>query len=230
MSAIFEIVAGLLLGYALASIIESMMHEYVADASPAIVAAWRRHPRLFRKLINTHLGHHVVHHHQTYLTTHVRQFETPCHRRRVTGLLLRRGRYGRIIVASDFGLRLLPDGIFFYLLPSVPPAVVLCIAVPVTVALPAMVALTLPALFSHAVHPFLHMPFAQAQAVAPPLMAIFLRTAYGRALFRNHFLHHHFGGVSNFNLLLGADGLRRRYRRADACALRTMRDVGMPVD
>ena len=115
MAAMLEIVAGLLLGYALASTIESVMHEYVADAAPKIVAHWRRYPRLFQKLINTHLGHHVVHHHQTYLTTHVRQFETLRHRTRVTGLLLRRGRYGRIVVGSDFGLRLLPEGAVFYL-------------------------------------------------------------------------------------------------------------------
>jgi hypothetical protein len=229
MTGVLEIVIGLLLGYALASTAESVIHEYIADASPKIVAGWRRYPRLFGKLISTRYGHHVVHH-QTYLTTHVRQFETPCQRARVTDFLLRRGRYGRILVASDFGLRLMPEGIFFNLLPLVPPAVALWLTLPATMSLPAMITFTLPSFFSHAVHPFLHMPFAQAQMVAPPLMAAFLRTAYGRAMYRNHFLHHHYGGVSNFNLLLGADVLRRKYRGADAGALRTMRDVGMPLD
>ncbi len=229
MTTVLEILAGLLPGYALASFTESVMHEYVADASPKIVAGWRRYPRLFQKLINTHFGHHVVHHHQTYLTTHVRQFETPCHRSRVTGFLIRRGRYGRILVASDFGLRLLPSGVLFHILPLAPAAAALWLTAPSPTSLAATVTFTLPALFSHAVHPFLHMPFSQAQSAAPPLMALFLRTAYGRALYRNHFLHHHYGGVSNFNLVLGGDVLRRKCRRADAAALRAMRDVGMPL-
>ena len=95
MTGVLEIVIELLLGYALASTAESVIHEYIADALPKIVAGWRRYPRLFGKLISTRYGHHVVHHHQTYLTTHVRQFETPCQRARVTDFLLRRGRYGR---------------------------------------------------------------------------------------------------------------------------------------
>jgi hypothetical protein len=134
------------------------------------------------------------------------------------------------VIASDFGNRILGEGALLYSLPLIVAAMVLLLIVPATTHLPAMLAFTLPAVFSNAVHPFLHMPFAQAQRVAPPLMAAFLRSAYGRAMYRNHFLHHHYGGVSNFNLVLGADMLRCRHRRADAGALRTMRDAGMPLD
>ena len=33
-----------------------------------------------------------------------------------------------------------------------------------------------------------------------------------KAVYRNHFMHHRYDGTSNFNLVLGADILRRRVR------------------
>jgi len=224
-----EIVAGLVLGYCLASLSESVIHEYVADAPVGMLAFWRRHPRLFRVFINGRYGHKAIHHHQTYRTSHVVQFDSAAHRVHVTNALLRRGRHGRIILAGNFGLSILGEGALLYSLPLMVAAVVLIVLAPATIHLPAMVAFPLPALFSNAVHPFLHMPFAQAQHMAPPLMAAFLRTTYGRAMYRTHFLHHRHGGVSNFNLVLGADWLRGRHRSANADDLRAMRAVGMPI-
>ena len=49
------------------------------------------------------------------------------------------------------------------------------------------------------------------------------------AIYRNHFMHHRYGGASNFNLVLGADYLRGRMRTPSSAAGAAMREVGMPV-
>jgi hypothetical protein len=56
-----------------------------------------------------------------------------------------------------------------------------------------------------------------------------LRTRYMRAVYRNHFLHHRYGGVSNFNLVLGADVLRGRTRAVTVRDLEVMAEIGMPL-
>ena len=73
------------------------------------------------------------------------------------------------------------------------------------------------------------MPFAEGQRRAPPLMAWLLRTRYLKAVYRNHFMHHRYGGTGNYNLVLGADYVRRCLRRPDDGDLRAMREVDMPL-
>ncbi len=228
---IVNVIAGLVLGYVIGSVIESWLHEHVSDAPARYLVVWRRYPRVLQSVfLNARFGHHVIHHHQTYRKNHITQFESLEERARLADIVLRRGRYGRTIVAGDFGNHLRAEGALLYALPLVSAGVLFSLFLPLTVALPAFLTLVLPPLFSYAIHPVLHVPFAEAQRSAPPLMACLLRTRYMRALYRNHFLHHHYGGTSNYNLVLGGDVLRRRVRAADAGALQAMKDTGMPLD
>jgi hypothetical protein len=226
---VVEVIIGLTIGYALGSLLESFLHEYVSDASTRLLAVWRRHPRLFRVLLNTHFSHHVIHHYQTFRKNHVTQFDSLEHRAALEAFLLRRGRHGKIIIKGDFANRVHAEGAVVFALPSILTGLMIGLVAPVSVAVSAALALALPTLFSYFIHPFLHMSFSKGQRLAPPITAALLRTKYMRAVYRNHFLHHRYGGTSNYNLVLGADFVRRRLRKPDNDALRTMREIGMPL-
>jgi hypothetical protein len=224
-----EILAGLALGYGVGSFLESALHEYIPDAPPAVLARWQRYPWLCRLLIEAHFSHHVVHHHQTFCRDHVTQFDSAEQRARVKAALLKRGRYGRVIMRNGFSDRLHAESVVVFSLPWVAAGVAIALVAPAAIALSATVALMLPGLFGHYLHPYLHMRFADGQRSAPPWVAALLRTRYFRAVYRNHFLHHRHGGTGNFNLVLGGDFLRGRLRRADDDDRRAMNAVGMPL-
>ena len=90
--------------------------------------------------------------------------------------------------------------------------------------------MALPPLLSNWVHPYLHMSHERALSEAPPLLRWFLGTWYARAMARNHFIHHRYGGTSNFNLVLGADILRGVWRRASARDYEVMQRIGLRCD
>jgi len=92
----------------------------------------------------------------------------------------------------------------------------------------AAVALALPPLLSHCIHPYLHMTHAQALGAAPKATAWLLRRRYFRAMARSHYMHHRYVAV-NFNLLLGGDVLRGCHRMPDEKDLLAMRRLGLPV-
>jgi hypothetical protein len=225
---VLEIAFGLALGYLLGSYIESALHEYVPDAPPRVLALWRRHPRLFRRFIEAHFSHHVIHH-QTF-RDHVTQFASPRHRRRMEALLRDRGRHGRTILRNRFSDRLHHESVPEFCLPWVAAGLAIALVASTGVALAAAATLTLPGLFSHYIHPYLHMPFAEGQRRAPRWLAALLRSRYMRAAYRNHFLHHRHGGTSNYNLVLGGDWLRGRLRAIDDDDRRAMAAAGMPLD
>lgn len=225
-----EIAFGLALGYGLASLIESIWHEYIPDAPPRLLAIWRRHPRLFRLLLQVHFYHHVVHHHRTYRTNHVTQFDSPEQRAKLEAFLLRRGPPGQVIIRNGFANRLHTEALPEFSVPWISVVLAIALVAPASVVLPAAVALVLPGFFSYSIHPYLHMPFAEGQRLAPPIVARLLRTQYVKAVYRNHFMHHRYGGTGNYNLVLGADYVRGRLRTPTDGDLHAMREVGMPVE
>ncbi len=225
---LLEIAVGLALGYLLGSLLESAIHEYVPDAPPRVLALWRRHPRLFRRFLDAHFSHHVVHHHQTF-HDHVTQFVSSVQRERVETLVRRRGRHGRVILRNGFSDRLHDDSIVEFSLPWLAAGLAIALAAPASIGLAATVPLMLPGLLGHYVHPWLHRRFADGQQHAPGWLAALLRSRYMRAVYRNHFLHHRYGGTGNFNLVLGGDWLRGRLRRATDADREAMRHAGMPV-
>jgi hypothetical protein len=229
MSTALNFVVGLSLGYFIGSILESVLHEYVSDAPKHFVETWRRYPRLFRVMINTRFSHHVVHHYLTFRTNHVTQFTSREERERLEALLLARGRHGRIIIAGQFANKLHAEGGFIFALPSILSGVALGMFAPASLAIGAAMTLSLPPLFSYFIHPYLHMSFNEARRGAPPLTAWLLQTRYVKAMYVNHYMHHRYGGTSNYNLVLGADYLRRRMRKPSGEDVIAMKAIGLPV-
>lgn len=223
-------VIGFVLGYFLSSYIESLLHEYISDAPTKSVQLWRRYPILCRVMLKTYFSHHVVHHHQTFRSDHVTQFVSSEDHARVHNALLARGRHGRIIIAGDYANRLHAEGGLVFALPGLIAAACLGLFLPASMAIGAAVALMLPPAFSYWVHPYLHRSFEDGQATASAPIAFFLRTRYGRYVYRNHFLHHRYDGTSNYNLVLGADFLRKRVRRASPQDIEEMSRIGLPLD
>jgi hypothetical protein len=223
-------VIGLAAGYIIGSFIESILHEYVSDAPMSWVRTWRHYPRLFRVPLNTYYSHHVIHHHQTFRRNHITQFDSAEQRARVDRVLLARGRHGRIIIGGDYANRLHAEGGFVFALPALLSATILGLFLPPSMALGSGLALMLPPALSYWVHPYLHRSFDDGQKNASPVIAFLLRTRYMKAMYRNHFMHHRHNGTSNFNLVLGADILRRRVRVPSSDDIRAMAEVGMPLD
>lgn len=230
MTALIQVFAGLALGYLTASLIESFMHQWVSDATGARVRWWRRHPRLFSLFIDTYYSHHTIHHCKTFRENHVTQFRNEEERLEVDDELDSHGRHGELIRKAQYAVKLQGEGGLTFVAPLllVMPAIYFLLGPwGMLGSLPTM---ALPPILSNWVHPYLHMPHARARAAAPPLISWFLATRYGRAMAANHFIHHRYGGTSNFNLVLGADILRRVYRKPSTKDKAIMHNIGLSAE
>src|SRR4029078_11630159 len=134
MLTVFYFFLGIALGYAIASYLESVLHEYVSDATVSAVRKWRRHPRLFRILLNTYFTHHVIHHFQTFRKSHIVQFDTLERRARIDRVLQTRGRHGRIIIGGGYAHRVHAEGGFVFAFPGLLSALALSFVLPVSMA------------------------------------------------------------------------------------------------
>lgn len=224
-----NLVLGMVAGYCISSLVESVLHQYVSDALPRYVKAWMRFPRLLKPLINTYYSHHTVHHIRTFRSSHVEQFRTEEDKQKLIAELTPRGRHGRTIMAGAFGAKLHGEGAIVFVTPLVVFFPLFWVLTKSVAFLIGGLTLLLPAVMSNFIHPYLHMPFEKGQQTAPRLIAWFLRTRYARAVYENHFLHHRYGGTSNFNLILGADYLRGKVRKPNAKDLAVMTKIGMPL-
>lgn len=220
---------GLAAGYLVASWIESAMHQHVSDAPNKTVKGWERFPRLFRYLIRTRFSHHVVHHRRTFKQDHITQFRSEAEREALDLELATHGAHGEIIRRSNYAVRLHGSGSLVFvapLLPAIPLAAMLLGSAGVV---GVCLTLALPPLFSQFIHPYLHMPHERAVREAPSITAWLLKRTYFRAMARNHYMHHRYV-ASNFNLVLGADHLRRHYRAPSAADLAEMQRLGLRID
>jgi hypothetical protein len=222
-----QVIGGFCLGYILASFIESYLHEYVSDAPQSRVQRWQRYPRLLAPLLNTWFSHHIVHHFMTFRRDFVTQFESEEERKRLQGILSKRGRHGEIIIGGDYANHLHAEGAFVFCFPVIVVGVLASFLLPIVVVIGMLPALCLPPMFSYFVHPYLHMPHSLARERAPRWLRLLIGTRYMRAMRRNHFLHHEYGGTSNYNLVLGADLLRGRVRKATPADEARMRSLGI---
>jgi hypothetical protein len=75
-----QLALGFALGYVMASLIESYVHQHVSDAPYKSVRRWERHPRLFKYFIRTRYSHHVIHHAKTFKQDFVTQFRSAAER------------------------------------------------------------------------------------------------------------------------------------------------------
>ena len=230
MSAFAQAVLGLAVGYLAASLIESTMHQWISDAPGARVRWWKKYPRLFRLFIETHYSHHTIHHFKTFRQNHVTQFRSEEERSAVDAELSGHGKHGQLIREARYAVKLQGSGGWTFVAPLLLFLPVIYLLLGLWGALGSLVTMALPPLFSNFVHPYLHMPHAEAREIAPPAISWFLQTRYGRAMALNHFIHHRFGGTSNFNLVLGADILRGVYRKPSVKDFQTMREIGLRLN
>ncbi|QNM98670.1 hypothetical protein [Chitinimonas koreensis] len=229
LKATIELLGGFAVGYLLASLIESYMHQHVSDAPRGRVKRWERHPRLFKYLIRTNYSHHTIHHCKTFKQDHVTQFTSAEERSRLDAMLSGLGPHGEIIQRSMYAVKLHGSGSLVFVAPLLP-VVPLCLATAGGWATAgACLALALPPAFSNFIHPYLHMRHTEALERAPRWIAMLLKTRYFKAMARHHYLHHRYV-VCNFNLLLGGDRLRRVARKAGEQDLARMRELGLPLD
>ncbi len=226
---ILQFALGLCIGYAVGSFVESFMHEYVSDALPKFVRAWQRSPRLCKLLIDTHFSHHTIHHVKTYRLNHVTQFRSEEERLILIRLLRARGNHGNTVIRGAFATKLHGQGAVVFVAPLLILFPFFMFAMPTATFVGSAITLLLPAFMSHFVHPYIHQPFSMGQSAAPKWLAWFLRSRYGMAVYRNHFMHHRYGGTSNFNLVLGADYVRRKLRTPSQKDTTVMILIGMPL-
>ncbi len=229
LSDLFHLTCGFAVGYLIASLVESAMHQHVSDAPNKTVKRWERFPQLFRYLIRTRYSHHVVHHRRTFKQDHVTQFRSDTEREALDLELADRGHHGHIIQRSLYAVRLHGSGTLVFIAPLLPAIPLTAWALGVWGTVGSCLALALPPLFSHFIHVYLHMPHERALREAPPVTAWLLKQRYFRAMARNHYMHHRYV-ASNFNLVLGGDHLRRRYRAPAENDLCEMQRLGLRID
>lgn len=229
MAAVCSLLFGFAGGYLAASLIESVMHQYVSDAPNKSVKRWERFPQLFRYLIRTRYSHHIVHHRKTFKQNHVTQFRNASERHTLDAELVELGDHGQLIQRSNYAVRLHGSGALVFVAPLLPIIPLALYTLGVWGMLGVCAALLLPPLFSHFIHPYLHMPHELAVKVAPFVTAWLLRRWYFREMARNHYMHHRYV-ASNFNLVLGGDILRRRYRACSQADLAEMQRMGLRID
>ena len=229
LSAVVSLVIGFSGGYIVASLIESVMHQYVSDAPNKSVKRWERFPRFFRYLIRTRYSHHVVHHRMTFKQDHVTHFRNEPERQALDAHLGQLGAHGQLIRQSNYAVRLHGSGALVFVAPLLPAIPLAFYTLGAWGLLAACLALLLPPLFSHFIHPYLHMSHERAVNAAPFATAWLLQRWYFRAMARNHYMHHRYV-ASNFNLVLGGDLLRRRHRACNQADLAEMQRLGLRTD
>ncbi len=221
--------AGMAVGYVIASLTESFLHQRIGHAPRQTVERWTQGSRPLRYLARIHYSHHVVHHLRTFRQDHVTQFRSIEEREQVNSELAMLGAEGEQIVRSGYGLRLDGLGGLVFVGPLLPILPWITSQTGASAILGAGIALALPPMLSHFIHPYLHMPHAQAVQQAPKVTGWLLRRRYFRVMARHHYLHHR-SLRTNFNLLLGGDWLRGCHRTVDGAQRSAMRQLGLRVD
>lgn len=225
----FSFLAGLAIGYVIATVVESYVHQQVGHASRQTVERWKQRSGVYEFLERINYAHNVVHHQRTFRGDYVTQFESGDQRNRLDQELAALGAEGRRIIRSNYGLRLQDLGALVFFVPLLPVLPWIGSRSVIWAALGATMAMALPPILSQFIHPYLHLPYEQAVRQGPALTSWLLRRRYFRLIAQHHFVHHRHPRT-NFNLLLGGDWLRGRHRRADAQQRAEMRRLGLRID
>ncbi len=221
------IIIGLLIGYLVGSYVESFFHQYVSDAPTKLYKFYRRYPRIFSAFISTYYSHHIIHHYHTYKSHYTTQFSSDEEEQKLQIKLAKKGSHGQLIIDSAYAVKLGGRGIVKYL-------VALALLLPLCYLLfnklifaGICITVWLPAIMAHWVHPYMHMSKQDVKQNHGSFINWLINTRYMRNVAINHFIHHKYGGVSNYNLVLGGDILRRISRKATAEDFREMKTVGL---
>ncbi|HMS85826.1 MAG TPA: hypothetical protein PKD12_19450 [Nitrospira sp.] len=227
MNTFFSIVTGLLLGYAVTTVLESYLHRVIYHAGPRTRRLWARYPRIGGPFQRAHFSHGIVHHQWTFRKDFVTQFSSQQEKARLDRRL--RGPQGSLIQREYYGMTLRGVGIIWYNLPILPCILLVGLVVGpwgILGALPAVMAYSCLATF---VHPCLHRPHGDEIARGSPMLRWVLKTRYMRFLRCHHYLHHRYVDC-NFNLLPGGDVVLGHFRLPTAEDWNEMRRLGLVVD
>lgn len=227
MVAAATILVGVLVGYGIVTMAESLLHKNIHHASARARRVWKQIPVLGPALHRAWYSHHMIHHCRTFSRDHVTQFASPEEREDLTAALRRDG-YGWV-ESQSFGARVGPPVEFFrYVLPVLPVYVALFLVSGPLMIVGAIVPLALWPSMAEWVHPYLHMPRVRARESSRGLMKLVLRSRYFEQLVVHHWLHHRYVDC-NFNLLFGGDRMLGRHRAPSDEDRAEMRRLGLIV-
>ncbi|WP_437672259.1 hypothetical protein [Sorangium sp. So ce131] len=222
---VIQLVAGAALGYLTVSVAESFLHRNALHASGRTRRAAQKLGAAGRPLLRAYTSHTVVHHGKTYRESHVQQFRSLEEQERLDRWIVET-QGSRRIIQEKYGVSLAGLGILAFAAPVLPFFAAYVFFLPVPALLGALAALVIYPLSSLVLHPYLHMPRAEAMARASAPMRWLLDTRYVRFISRHHYLHHRYMHC-NYNLLWLGDVLLGRHRRPSDKDVEEMRKIGM---
>lgn len=225
---LFHIMAGLALGYIVASLLESSLHRAIHHAGPRTRRLWAQYPLISRPFSRAYFSHAIIHHRWTFRRDFLTQFPSKEERERLDRKLCD-GDPGSLIRREQYGLTLRGVGILWFNLPIFPVVPLIGFVCGPWVLLGALPGLAAYSGITILVHPYLHRPHEEAVREGPPLVRWVLQTSYVKLLRRYHYLHHRHPDC-NFNLLLGGDFLLGRYRVPTTQDWDEMRRLGLVMD
>lgn len=228
-----------LVGYGIASYVESWFHENIAHASKHTLAflkartqskrAWVRNAA--ESLLASYRAHRA-HHGATFQTDHVTQFDSPAQKAKLDASLQKHG--DQSIIDYNYGLTISKSGVIKWMLPTVAVESALMgsmVGLGVDFHAASIPAFLAPALLmpmmSKYVHPMLHQSREKALAMAGPLTRWLLSTRLGGYISRQHYVHHARTEGVNYNLMPMADVLRGKNRKPTAAELKEMNAIDM---
>lgn len=222
----FHIVAGLMLGYAVISLLESTFHRAIYHARPRTRRLWASYPLIGGPFRRAYFSQGIIHHCWTFRRDFVTQFTSEHERAQLDRRI--QGEHSSLIQGEHYGLTLRGAGTVWYNIPILPFVLLIGLVLGpwgLVGVLPVLGAYTCLAKY---VHPYLHTPHDKV-AGASPILRWILETGYVQCLRRHHYLHHRYPDC-NFNLLLGGDFILGRYRAPTAQDWEEMRRLGLVVN
>lgn len=113
-----QIVVRLMLGYAIVSLLESLIHRVIYHAGPRTRRLWAHYPRISGPFRHAYFSHGIVHHRWTFRRDFMTQFTSEHERERLDQS--RQGPQGVLIRREHYGMTLRGVGIVWFNLPMVP--------------------------------------------------------------------------------------------------------------
>lgn len=221
-SALF--LSGIVTGYAHASFVESWSHDRIWHARKQTLARCHRLPIVGASVKNAWKSHSVVHHGMSFRRDHVTQFQSTAEEGGAHAYF----QDNHLALANDYGLTVNLGGFLRFMIPFMLLNTVVAVTAPLLVSLPFALMSLMPALFSTFVHPYMHLPFDEAQATAPWPIALLLRSPLGPRMWIHHFLHHRHPRVCfNLGIPIG-DWLRGVSSSPTAADIWELQRVGGP--
>lgn len=225
MEDIILILFGVIFGYFVIAVTESISHGTLLHASGDRREFWTKFGKVSNYFLDSWYSHHVVHHYKTFRTNYVTMFDNKEHEVSLRDTLIRNGK--EQVVLDSYGLRI---GSFYkkiqYLYTHVIQIALISYFGGPWVTLGLLIPICFYVWVAEYVHPYIHLPYSVALESAGPLMRVFLKTSYFKFLTRHHFLHHKYVNC-NFNLMLGGDVFWGKQRRAIDADFNEMNDLGL---